>query len=66
MAARADLQAIVTAVRTGAELPDVRTLRGWRAEARRRGMLELLEGRISLSVAREGQTRRIEAERRGE
>lgn len=66
VAARADLQAIVTAVRTGAELPDVRTLRGWRAQLAGEELLELLEGRISLSVGRDGQTRRIDAERLGD
>ncbi|HEV3321140.1 MAG TPA: ribonuclease D [Solirubrobacteraceae bacterium] len=50
IAARADLQAVVAAVRTGSEEPDVRTLRGWRRELVGAELLELLDGRISLSV----------------
>ena len=61
LAARADLQAIVTAVRTGAELPDVRTLGGWRAQLAGDDLLDLLEGRISLSVARDSGSPRIDA-----
>jgi ribonuclease D len=53
IAARADLQTIVAAVRTGAPEPDVRTLRGWRRELVGGELLELLDGRLSLSV-REG------------
>ena len=53
IAARADLQAVVAAVRTGAPEPDVRTLRGWRRELVGAELLELLDGRLSLSV-REG------------
>jgi ribonuclease D len=54
VASRADLQAIVTARRAGgagatAE-PDVRTLRGWRRELVGAELLELLDGRVSLSV----------------
>src|ERR1700729_895365 len=49
LAARADLQAIVVAQRNG-ERADVRTLRGWRAELVGSELLELLDGRISLSV----------------
>ncbi len=56
IAARADLQAVVTAVRTGAPEPDVRTLRGWRRELVGAELLELLDGRLSLSV-REGELR---------
>jgi ribonuclease D len=51
IAARADLQAVVAAVRTGSEEPDVRTLRGWRRELVGAELLELLDGRISLSVS---------------
>jgi ribonuclease D len=61
LASRADLQSIVTAVRTGAELPDVRTLRGWRAQLAGDDLLELLEGRIALSVTRDGANARIHA-----
>ncbi len=49
LAARADLQAIVIAQRAG-ERAEVRTLRGWRAELVGNELLELLDGRISLSV----------------
>ncbi len=50
LAARADLQAIVAAWRGGAEEADVRTLRGWRRELVGAELLELLDGRIALSV----------------
>jgi ribonuclease D len=50
LAARADLQAIVAAWRTGAEEADVRTLRGWRRELVGHELLDLLDGRITLSV----------------
>ncbi|HXB63977.1 MAG TPA: ribonuclease D [Solirubrobacteraceae bacterium] len=53
IAARADLQAIVAAARAGEEEPDVRTLHGWRRELVGAELLELLDGRVSLSV-REG------------
>ena len=64
LAARADLQAIVVALRTGAERPDVRTLRGWRAELVGNELIELLEGRIALSVGVDGATRRIDTQTR--
>ena len=63
LAARADLQAIVTAVRVGAEPPDVRTLRGWRAELVGHELLELLDGGVRLSVERADGTRRLKIER---
>jgi len=50
LAARADLQAIVAARRVGDEEADVRTLRGWRRELVGADLLELLDGRVSLSV----------------
>ena len=50
IASRADLQAIVTARRTGEREPDVRTLRGWRRELVGEELLHLLEGHVSLSV----------------
>jgi ribonuclease D len=50
LAARADLQRIVTALREGAEEPDVRTLQGWRRELVGLELLELLAGRRSLRV----------------
>lgn len=51
VAARADLQAIVTAWRSGGGEADVRTLRGWRRELVGGELLELLGGAVSLSVA---------------
>jgi ribonuclease D len=50
LAARADLQAIVAARRVGNPDADVRTLRGWRRELVGAELLELLDGRVSLSV----------------
>lgn len=50
LAARADLQRIVTAVRLGLDEPDVRTLKGWRREVVGGELLELLRGRRALSV----------------
>jgi ribonuclease D len=50
IAARAELQAIVASRRTGEPEPDVRTLRGWRRELVGEKLLELLDGRVSLSV----------------
>jgi ribonuclease D len=57
LAARADLQRIVTALREDAEEPDVRTLQGWRRAVVGEELLELLAGRRSLRV---GPGRRIE------
>lgn len=53
LAARADLQRIVTAVRLGLEEPDVRTLQGWRREVVGDELLELLRGRRALSITDE-------------
>ncbi len=50
LAARADLQAIVTTWRAGGAEADVRTLRGWRRELAGAELLALLGGRVSLSV----------------
>ncbi len=50
IAARADLQALVAAVRSGSPEPDVRALRGWRRELVGAELLELLDGRVSLAV----------------
>jgi ribonuclease D len=50
VAARADLQAIVSAAREGRPEPDVRTLRGWRRDLAGREVLELLQGKRSLTV----------------
>jgi ribonuclease D len=57
LAARADLQRIVTAVREGAAEPEVRTLQGWRREVIGSELLELLAGGRTLRV---GAGRRIE------
>jgi ribonuclease D len=50
IAARADLQAIVLAMRDGSPQPDVRTLQGWRREVVGNELLELLDGKRSLTV----------------
>jgi ribonuclease D len=50
LAARADLQSIIAARRVGNPEADVRTLRGWRRELVGAELLELLDGRVSLSV----------------
>ncbi len=50
VAARADLQAIVTCWRAGGEEADVRTLKGWRRELVGAELLDLLNGEVSLSV----------------
>jgi ribonuclease D len=59
VAARADLQRIVTAVRTGDGEADVRTLQGWRRAVVGAELIELLQGKRSLRV---GAGRRIEVE----
>src|SRR3954454_12792977 len=56
VAARADLQAIVTAQRQGSPEPEVRTVTGWRRELVGAELLELLAGRRSLSI---GPDRRV-------
>lgn len=53
IAARADLQRIVTAVREGLPEPDVRTLQGWRRELVGAELLDLLSGRRALRVGRD-------------
>jgi ribonuclease D len=50
IAARADLQRIVLAMRDGAPPPDVRTLQGWRREVVGNELLELLDGKRALTV----------------
>ncbi|MHB8241693.1 MAG: ribonuclease D [Solirubrobacteraceae bacterium] len=59
LAARADLQAIVAAARSGEEA-DVRTLRGWRRELAGAELLELLDGRVSLAVSGPPQSRQVQ------
>jgi ribonuclease D len=66
LAARADLQAIVSAVRTGGPEADVRTLRGWRRELVGAELLELLDGDVSLSVQQADAGRRVRVLRNGE
>jgi ribonuclease D len=51
IAARADLQRVVSALRLDAPEPDVRTLQGWRREVVGEELLELLRGRRSLRVS---------------
>jgi ribonuclease D len=62
LAARADLQAIVTARREGGEEADVRTLRGWRRELVGEELLRLLDGEVSLSVRNTADGRRLSVE----
>ena len=50
IAARADLQRIVLAMRDGNPPPDVRTLQGWRRQVVGDELLELLDGRRALTV----------------
>jgi ribonuclease D len=50
IAARADLQKIVTSVRNGEPEPEVRTLQGWRREVVGIELLELLAGNRTLRV----------------
>ena len=50
LATRADLQATVVARRLGGEEADVRTLHGWRRKLVGGELLELLDGRVSVSV----------------
>jgi ribonuclease D len=59
VAARADLERIVKAMRTGRDEPDVRTLRGWRRELVGAELLELLHGRRTLRL---GPDRRLAVE----
>jgi ribonuclease D len=63
LAARADLQAIVAERRTGGEAK-VRTLQGWRRELVGGELIQLLDGRVSLSVLDRGQSRRVQVDRR--
>ena len=60
LASRADLQAIVAAQRAGGEEADVRTLHGWRRELVGSELLELLDGRVSLSVSKDGHAHRLQ------
>ncbi len=60
LASRADLQAIVASRREDEDGADVRTLRGWRRELVGNELLDLLDGRVSLSTIRCGYKLRIE------
>jgi ribonuclease D len=60
LASKADLQAIVVAHRLGDDEADVRTLRGWRRELVGNELLDLLDGRVSLSVNRDGHNHRLQ------
>jgi ribonuclease D len=62
LAARADLQKIVTAVRDGLPEPDVRTVQGWRRELVGAELLALLNGELSLRV---GPERRVQIDAAG-
>jgi ribonuclease D len=62
IAAKADLQRIALAVRDGRPEPDVRTLQGWRRALVGEELLDLLGGRLRLSV---GEHRRLAVERTG-
>jgi ribonuclease D len=65
LAARADLQAIVAALRSDREEDaDVRTLRGWRRELVGEELLLLLDGKVSLSVQQASDGRRLLADPR--
>ncbi|HLW93905.1 MAG TPA: HRDC domain-containing protein [Solirubrobacteraceae bacterium] len=55
IAARADLQAIVSSVRSGRGDPEVRTLGGWRRELVGEELLAMLRGERSLAVSAGGQ-----------
>ncbi len=57
MAARADLQRIVLAVRDDRPLPEVRTLQGWRRELIGDELIALLRGDLALAM---GPDRRVE------
>jgi ribonuclease D len=63
LAARADLQAIVASARAGSGEADVRTLRGWRRELVGAELLEMLDGRVAMSVDGAGRDRAIRIER---
>jgi ribonuclease D len=60
LASRADLQAIVASRRLHTDDADVRTLRGWRRELVGSELLDLLDGRVSLSTIRCGYKLQIE------
>ncbi len=63
LAARAELQGIITALRLGEREPQVRPLVGWRRELAGAELLELLAGNVSLSVLRDGRGMRVRVSR---
>jgi ribonuclease D len=63
LAARAELQALITALRDGRPEPDIRGLRGWRRELAGAELLELLAGGISLSAEGAGRELRVRVAR---
>jgi ribonuclease D len=63
LASRSDLQAIVAAERSGGDPADVRTLRGWRAELVGSDLVDLLAGRLKLSVSTGQRGRGLTVER---
>ena len=62
LATRGELQAIVSAARAGEAEPDVRALKGWRRELAGAELLELLRGRVSLSVTGAGREMGVRVE----
>ena len=54
VASRADLTEIVVSARTTGDVPDVRTLRGWRRDLVGDELLELLAGRRTVRATRRG------------
>jgi ribonuclease D len=64
LAARADLNAIVAAVRADTDEADVRTLRGWRRELVGAELLALLDGDVSLSVSQTEAGRQVQIDPR--
>lgn len=60
LANRSDLQRIIAAWRDGTELPDVRTLQGWRGDVVGKDIFALLNGELVLRV---GPDRKVVAER---
>ena len=61
IAAKADLQRIALAVRDDRPEPEVRTLQGWRRELVGNELLELLRGRLTLSIGPDRQLHVAEA-----
>jgi ribonuclease D len=60
LANRADLHRVIASWRDGTELPDVRTLQGWRGDVVGKDIFALLNGELALRV---GPDRKVAAER---